>query len=191
MDQLCYKALSVKCLIWFSTYVSTGKLYIPASSPSNYMQCRIIINHIIRRLPLHTQYTPFSLLSYICSPFGIALQWRHNGSDCVSNHQPREYLLDRLIRCRSKKTSKLRVTGLCAANSPETGEFPAQRASNAEMFPFDDVIMVVLYATLCHIAGETQMYWVRSMPHNRDTTLGVFNTIRPSKHVNIHNGVRQ
>ena len=31
-----------------------------------------------------------------------------------------------------KKTSKLRVTGLCAENSPVTGEFPAQRAINAE-----------------------------------------------------------
>ena len=31
-----------------------------------------------------------------------------------------------------KKTSKLRVTGLCAGNSPGTGEFPAQRASNDE-----------------------------------------------------------
>ena len=31
-----------------------------------------------------------------------------------------------------KKTSKLRVTGLCAVNSSMTGEFPAQRASNAE-----------------------------------------------------------
>ena len=31
-----------------------------------------------------------------------------------------------------KKTSKLRVTGLCAGKSPVTGEFPAQRASNAE-----------------------------------------------------------
>ena len=37
-----------------------------------------------------------------------------------------------LIRRRSKKTSKLRVTGLCVGNSPGTGEFPAQRASNAE-----------------------------------------------------------
>ena len=35
-------------------------------------------------------------------------------------------------RCRSKKTSKLRVTGLCAGNSPVAGEFPAQRSSNAE-----------------------------------------------------------
>ena len=33
---------------------------------------------------------------------------------------------------RSKKTSKLRVTGLCVGNSPGTGEFPAQMASNAE-----------------------------------------------------------
>ena len=35
-------------------------------------------------------------------------------------------------RRRSNKTSKLRVTGLCAGNSLVTGEFPAQRASNAE-----------------------------------------------------------
>ena len=33
---------------------------------------------------------------------------------------------------KSKKTSKLRVTGLCEGNSPVTGEFPAQRASYAE-----------------------------------------------------------
>ena len=31
-----------------------------------------------------------------------------------------------------KKKSKIHVTGLCAWNSPVTGEFPAQRASNAE-----------------------------------------------------------
>ena len=36
------------------------------------------------------------------------------------------------FRRRSKKTWKLRVTGLCAGNSPGTGEFPAQMASNAE-----------------------------------------------------------
>ena len=71
----------------------------------------------------------------------VSLQWRHNGSDSVSNHQPRECLLSRLIMRRSKKTSKLRVTGLCAGNSPETGEFPAQRPVTRKMFPFDDVIM--------------------------------------------------
>ena len=60
------------------------------------------------------------------------LRWRHNGRDSVSNHQPHDCLLNRLFRRRSKKTSKLRVTGLCAGNSPGTGEFPAQMASNAE-----------------------------------------------------------
>ena len=60
------------------------------------------------------------------------LQWRHNGHDSVSNHQPYDCLLNRLFRRRSKKTSKLRVTGLCAGNSPGTGEFPAQMASSAE-----------------------------------------------------------
>ena len=61
-----------------------------------------------------------------------ALRWRHNGPDSVSNHQPHDCLLNRLFRHRSKKTSKLRVTGLCAGNSPGTGEFPAQMASYAE-----------------------------------------------------------
>ena len=36
------------------------------------------------------------------------------------------------FRLRSKQISKLRVTGLCAGNSPETSEFHAQMASNAE-----------------------------------------------------------
>ena len=61
-----------------------------------------------------------------------ALKWRHNGRDSVSNHQPHDCLLNRLFRRRSKKTSKLRVTGLGVGNSPGTGEFSAQRASNAE-----------------------------------------------------------
>ena len=62
----------------------------------------------------------------------FALRWRHNGRDSVSNHQHHECLLNRLFRRRSKETSKRRVTGLCAGNSPGTGEFPAQMASNAE-----------------------------------------------------------
>ena len=59
------------------------------------------------------------------------LEWRHNGCEGVSIHQPHDCLLNCLFRCRSKKTSKLRVTVLCEGNSPVTGEFPAQRASNA------------------------------------------------------------
>ena len=59
------------------------------------------------------------------------LQWRHAGRDGVSNNQPHHFLLNRLFRRRSKKTSKLRVTGLWVGNSPVTGEFPTQMAGNA------------------------------------------------------------
>ena len=62
----------------------------------------------------------------------VSLQWRHNGQDGFSNHQPHDCLLNRLSRCRSKKTSKLCVTGLCEGNSLVTGEFPAQVASKPE-----------------------------------------------------------
>ena len=36
------------------------------------------------------------------------------------------------VYCRSKKISKLCVTGFCAGKSPGTGEFPAQMTSYAE-----------------------------------------------------------
>ena len=82
--------------------------------------------------------TPF----WMTSPqkwFGITdsqrnwvLQWRHNEHDDVSYHQPHDCLLNGLFKRRSKKTSKLCVTGLCEGNSRMTGEFPAQRTSNAE-----------------------------------------------------------
>ena len=73
-------------------------------------------------------FMPVRVVSSSC----ISLQWRGNGLDSVSNHQPHDCLLNRLFRRRSKKTSKLRATGLCVGNSPGAGEFPAQMASNAE-----------------------------------------------------------
>ena len=63
---------------------------------------------------------------------GNILRWRHNECDGVFYHQPHDCLLSRLFRRKSKKTSKLRASGLCVGNSPMTGEFPAQRASDAE-----------------------------------------------------------
>ena len=60
------------------------------------------------------------------------LQWCQNERDSVWNYRRLDCLLNRLFRRISKKTSKLRVTGLCEGNPPVTGGFPSQRASNAE-----------------------------------------------------------
>ena len=120
---------------------------------------------------------------YACSTTS-PLQWRHNEHDSVSNHQPHDCLHSRLFRRRSKKTSKLRVTGLCAGDSPWTGEFPAQ---TRKMFPFDDVIMhFVKCLYFVYWIPANKFYWNL----NKNTTVfkqkcscclgrNVFNTLKP------------
>ena len=83
---------------------------------------------------LHTSVSVHQQILYTDRHVNVRfpLQWRHNGLDSVSNHQPHDCLLNRLFRRRSKKTSKLRVTGLCVGNSTVAGEFPGQMASNAQ-----------------------------------------------------------
>ena len=77
----------------------------------------------------------------MCGQCVIALRWRHNDHPAVSSHQPHGCLLNRLFRRRWKKTSKLRVTVLCAGNSPGPGNSPHKGPVMRKMFPFDDVIM--------------------------------------------------
>ena len=81
---------------------------------------------LLEQFYFHPVYTVYD--SSLC----FALHWRHNERNGVSNHQRLDCLLNRLFRRRSRKTPKLRVTGLYAGNSPVTGEFPAQRVSDAE-----------------------------------------------------------
>ena len=102
------------------------------------------------------------ILFHISTHVTLSLQWRHNGCDGVSNHQPHNCLPNSLFRRRSKKTSKLRVTDLCAGNSPVTGEFPAQRASNGENVSIwwhyhaftrrvsDNLMSIVNFRYACH-----------------------------------------
>ena len=86
----------------------------------------------------------------------FTLRWRHNDHDSVSNHQPHSCLLNRLFRRRSKETSKLSVTGLCAANSPGPVNSPHKGPVARKMFPFDDVIMLfVKGGRRCHHAPLT------------------------------------
>ena len=58
------------------------------------------------------------------------LRWRHNEHNEVSTQQHLDGLLNRLFRRRSKKISKLRVTGLFLGEF--TGEFRSQRTSKAQ-----------------------------------------------------------
>ena len=94
----------------------------------------------------HIFFKERNWIYWICT--SVSLEWRHNGHDIVSNHQPYDCLLNRLFRHRSKKTSKFRVTGLCAVNSPRPVNSPHKGPVTRKMSPFDDVIMIVIRFTV-------------------------------------------
>ena len=105
---------------------------------------------ILVRWHIYIESGPRFIIDLTCSPgmpqagtLSKTLHWRHNEREGVSNHRRCNCLLNRLFRYRSKKTSKLRATGLCEGNPavtgglcegnpPVTGGFPSQRACNAE-----------------------------------------------------------
>ena len=87
--------------------------------------------------------------------FLFTLLWRLNGCGGVSNHQRHDCLLSRLFRHRSK----LRVTGLCEGNSPGTGEFPAQRASNAGNDSIWRRHHEVKFYTGCWYSSMPKLHW--------------------------------
>ena len=89
----------------------------------------------------------------------ISLQWRHNERDGVSNQQPHDCLLNPSFWRRSKKTSKLRVTGLCMGNSPVTVNSPHKGPVTRKMFPFDDVIMWQSFIVTKQNSWQYGIFW--------------------------------
>ena len=80
----------------------------------------------------------------VCCWPRMTLQWLHNGHGSVSNHQPYDCLLNGLFKRRSKKTSKLRVTGFVQGIHRRPVNSPHKWPVTRKMFPFDDVIMEIL-----------------------------------------------
>ena len=100
---------------------------------SNVLYSLYKIAHIIMRLRCVVVVVMYAQLRTLNSPvIQITLLWRHNERKGVSNYRCLDCLFNRLFRRRSKKTSKLHVTGLCEGNPPVTGGFLSQKASNAE-----------------------------------------------------------
>ena len=133
----------------------------------NYMPCIIGWKHTV------PWYNIISYMFSTCLRNGMfPLHWRHNEHDGVSNHQPHDCLLNRLSRRRSKKTSKLRVTGLCAGNSPGPVNSPHKGPVTRKMFPFDDFTMshsnghrpwtcYIMFAFYVFVTRSIWFYWSR------------------------------
>ena len=85
-----------------------------------------------QRTPLLLYFLMIRRLSVNMGSQDTPLQWRHDERD--ASQIPSLTIIYSTVysRRRSKKTSNFRVTVLCAGNSPVTGEFPTQRASDVE-----------------------------------------------------------
>ena len=72
--------------------------------------------------------------SYTLLDIWLSLQWCHNEHDSVSNHQRLDFLLNRLFRRWSKKTSKFSVTSFVKGIHRWPHKGPVMR----KMFSFDE-----------------------------------------------------
>ena len=70
----------------------------------------------------------------------LTSQWRHNERDGVSNHRPRDCLLNRLFKAQIIGNIKAPRHWLLCGGFP--GYFPHSGSVTRKMFPFDDVIMI-------------------------------------------------
>ena len=103
------------------------------------------------------RYLPTQLV--VCSAWHEQIQWLYNERDVILNYRRLDCLFNRLLWHRSKRTPKLRVTGLCEwigfhrwpVNSPH--RCPVTR----KMFPFDDVIVNIQAVNWWHAIRLTNI----------------------------------
>ena len=103
--------------IWFVKHLSLRK------SNNKWDVATVLIKSVILYIKInclkHSKFLVY--LQHQINLHFVALKWSHVGHNGISNHRCLNCLLNRLVRCRSRK-----------GNYPVTGEFPAQRACNAE-----------------------------------------------------------
>ena len=80
----------------------------------------------------------------------VTLQWRHNGCDGVSNHQPHHCLLNCLFRRRSQKHQSSASLAFVREIHRWPVNFPHKWPVTRNMFPFNDVIMKLEHWYLSH-----------------------------------------
>ena len=157
------------------TQLTFASTYLTFNDNQNF---NILWNEISEITPINHSFTYHSfILAWYCYCWCnlkfnvqrkrlVVLHWRHNDHGGVSNLQPHGCLLNRLFRRRSKKASKLRVTGLCAGNSPGPGNSPHKGPVTRKMVPFDDVIMESDICDCVYIVWTVYIidtiYWIES-----------------------------
>ena len=157
----CYKfpGIAARCLI---CQFADGLRSAPPRNMHMFVLCCILSLFDYALAYILYCYIAVIIMLFLCYDVILALHWRHNDHVGVSNHQPRDCLLNRLFRRRTKKTSKLRVTGLCVGNSLGPVNSPHKGPVTRKMSPFDDVIMGKPSRPLF---TETTLFYGHRNPH--------------------------
>ena len=103
-----------------------------------------------------SRWRAYLFMGYLLDIFVVAVtfHWRHNERNGVSNYRCGDCFLNRFFGRWWKKTPRLRVTGLCEANSLVRGihqwlvDSPHKGSVTMIMFPFYDVILAWIQMVL-------------------------------------------
>ena len=112
-----------------------------------------------------------------CPRHTHTLQWRHNGLDGVSNHQPNDCLLNRLDQRKHQSSASLAfVWGIrrWPVNSPH------KRPVTRKIFPLDDVIMWPWIPTT--VPDDNHAAWWPWWPEAPLLFDGIVNVSSPNHH---------
>ena len=94
-----------------------------------------------------------------------SLRWRHNGRHNVSNHISYDCLLNRLFRRRSKKHQSSASLAFVQEIHRGPVNSPHKWSVTQKMWPFDDVIMVLVCSFICYsdpvLAQATRLKWIK------------------------------
>ena len=110
---------------------------------------------------MRSQWNFVFLKAYCHNP----LEWRHNGLDSVSNHQPHDCLLNRLFRRRwgkhQRSASLAFVRGIHRGPVYSPQKWPVTR----KMFPFHDVIMLLNHGCFLMLSTGVQTHFLALNPY--------------------------
>ena len=119
---LFHQSLYKRCwliLIWLFIYI--GYMYIYWIYIYNFQYLSMALSLIVAKV-----WNMLNVFDWIVDATNTleethSLQWRHNERHGVSNRRRLDCFLNHLFRHRSKKTPKLRVSGLYGGKPPVTG----------------------------------------------------------------------
>ena len=111
----CWDVASVLGIVWSSlvSLLSSASWNFPGETVAASFCRKNNWIHIPRSMHTVGAFPCFFLWFNWLSILPLSQQWRHNRHDGVTNHRRLDCLLNCLFRCRLKKISNLRITGLC------------------------------------------------------------------------------